>query len=193
MLSRVANLKIGPADDESSDVTPLINKKQLDRILAFIDKAKQQGCRILFGGSQLRGGLYDRGYYIQPTIIDQVTPDMEIAQEEIFGPVLIVFKVSSYDEAIKIHNFSQYGLSASLFTRDVNKAFSFFDDAEAGVCYVNAPTFGSEPHMPFGGVKKSGQGYREVGWAAIETYSELKTIYVDYSAKIQNVQFVSKD
>jgi aldehyde dehydrogenase (NAD+) len=107
--------------------------------------------------------------------------------------VLVVFQADSYDEAIKIHNSSPYGLSASLFTKDINKAMSFFDDAESGVCYINAPTFGSEPHMPFGGVKYSGRGYREVGWAAIEAYSEVKTLYVDYSAKIQNVQFVEKE
>jgi len=118
---------------------------------------------------------------------------MEIAREEIFGPVLTIFKAGSYENAINIHNSSSYGLSASIFTKDVNKAFSFFDDAEAGVCYINAPTFGGEPHMPFGGVKKSGLGYREAGWAAIEAFSEVRTLYVDYSAKIQNVQFESKE
>ncbi len=193
LVARTEALKVGPAYDESSDVTPLINKKQLERVLSFINRAKEEGCRIITGGQQLKGGVYDKGYYVQPTIIDNVTTDMEIAREEIFGPVLIVFKTDSYEDAIRIHNSSQYGLSASLFTKDVNRAFAFFDDAEAGVCYINAPTFGSEPHMPFGGVKKSGQGYREVGWAAIEAYSEVKTLYVDYSARIQNVQFVEKD
>jgi aldehyde dehydrogenase (NAD+) len=105
---------------------------------------------------------------------------------------LSVLKANSYEEACQIHNTSPYGLSASLFTKDVNRSFSFFDDVEAGVCYINAPTFGSEPHMPFGGVKQSGQGHREVGWAAIEAYSEVKTLYVDYSSRIQNVQFVNE-
>ena len=114
---------------------------------------------------------------------------MEITREEIFGPVLVVLKANSYENAVFLHNASPYGLSASLFTGNVNKAFSFFDDADAGVCYINAPTFDSEPHMPFGGLKSSGLGYREAGWAAIEAFSEVKTLYVDYSAKIQNVQF----
>jgi aldehyde dehydrogenase (NAD+) len=192
LLGRTKALKIGPAYEDTSDVTPLINKKQLDRTLGFIERAKRDGAKILAGGEQLRGGLYDNGYYVAPAIIDNVTLEMEIAQEEVFGPVLVVLKAGSYEEAIRMHNSSPYGLSASLFTKDVNKAMSFFDDAEAGVCYINAPTFGSEPHMPFGGVKHSGRGYREVGWAAIETYSEVKTLYIDYSARIQNVQFVDK-
>jgi aldehyde dehydrogenase (NAD+) len=128
-----------------------------------------------------------------PTVIDNVALDAQIALEEVFGPVLVVFKADSYEDAIAIHNSAPYGLAASLFTKDVNKAFGFFDDAQAGACYINGPTFGSEPHMPFGGVKNSGLGYREAGWAAIEAFSEVKTLYVDYSAKIQNVQFEKKD
>lgn len=192
LCDRTRLLKIGPAGDDSMDVTPLISKKQLDRVLGFIERAKKDGARMLMGGEQLQGGAYDKGYYVAPTIVDNATSAMEIAREEVFGPVLVVFKADSYDDAIRIHNSSPYGLTASLFTRDVNMAMSFFDDAEAGVCYINAPTFGSEAHMPFGGVKNSGKGYREVGWAAIEAYSEVKTLYIDYSAKIQNAQFVEK-
>lgn len=193
LLERTSKQKVGPGNNDTSDVTPLISKKQLERILGYIERARKEGAKILTGGEQLKGGMYDKGYYIAPTIIDNVTPDMEIACEEVFGPVLVVFKADSYEDAIRIHNSAPYGLSASLFTKDVNKAFSFFDDAEAGVCYINAPTFGSEPHMPFGGVKNSGLGYREAGWAAIEAFSEVKTLYVDYSATIQNVQFEKKD
>jgi len=188
LITRTSKLKVGPGSDDKSDVTPLISKKQLERVLGYIERSKKEGARILIGGEQLKGGVYDKGYYISPTIIDNVTPEMEIAREEVFGPVLVIFKAGSYEEAIKIHNASSYGLSASLFTKDVNKAFSFFDDVEAGVCYINAPTYGSEPHMPFGGLKNSGLGYREAGWAAIEAFSEVKTLYVDYSAKIQTVQ-----
>ena len=126
-------------------------------------------------------------------MIDNVTTEMEIAREEVFGPVLVVFKADSFEDALRIHNLAPYGLAASLFSKDVNDAFCFFDDVQAGVCYINGPTFGSEPHMPFGGVKASGLGYRESGWAAIEAFSEVKTLYVDYSAKIQNVQFEKKD
>ena len=190
VLERVGKFKIGPGSDDTSDVTPLISRRQLDRVLGYIERAQKAGGKIIAGGGQLSGGVYDRGYYIAPTIISDVSTDTEIAQEEVFGPVLVVFRAGSYEDAVKIHNASPYGLSASLFTKDVNKSFSFFDDAEAGVCYINAPTFGSEPHLPFGGVKGSGLGYREAGWAAIEAFSEVKTLYVDYSAKIQNVQFV---
>ena len=193
LLEKTSKQKVGPGNDDSSDITPLISKKQLDRVLGYIERAKGEGARILTGGKRLEGAVYDKGYYIAPTIIDNVTPEMEIAREEVFGPVLAIFRAISYENAIQIHNSSSYGLSASLFTKDVNKAFSFFDDAEAGVYYINAPTFGGEPHMPFGGVKKSGLGYREAGWAAIEAFSEVRALYVDYSAKIQNAQFESKE
>ncbi len=192
MIDLTSKQKVGPANDETSVVTPLINKKQLDRVLGCIERAKKEGANIILGGNQLKGDVFDKGHYVAPTIIDNVTPDMEIVREEVFGPVLSVLKADSYEEACRIHNTSPYGLSASLFTKDVNRSFSFFDDVEAGVCYINAPTFGSESHMPFGGVKQSGQGHREVGWAAIETYSEVKTLYVDYSSGIQNVQFVNE-
>ncbi len=192
MIDLTSKQKVGPANDDTCVVTPLINKKQLDRVLGYIVRAKKEGANIILGGEQLKGEVFDKGYYVAPTIIDNVTPDMEIVREEVFGPVLSVLKADSYEEACRIHNTSPYGLSASLFTKDVNRSFSFFDDIEAGVCYINAPTFGSEPHMPFGGVKQSGQGHREVGWAAIEAYSEVKTLYVDYSSKIQNVQFVNE-
>ena len=191
MIDLASKQKVGPANDETSVVTPLINKKQLDRVLGCIERAKKEGANIILGGNQLKGDVFDKGHYVAPTIIDNVTPDMEIVREEVFGPVLSVLKADSYEDACQIHNTSPYGLSASLFTKDVNRSFSFFDDVEAGVCYINAPTFGSEPHMPFGGVKQSGQGHREVGWAAIEAYSEVKTLYVDYSSRIQNVQFVN--
>ena len=188
LTERTSKLKIGPGSDDSSEVTPIISKKQFERILRYIDRAKKNGAKIIYGGEQLKGGVYDKGYYIKPTIINNVSVNMEIAQEEVFGPVLVVFKAESFEDAIKIHNYSKYGLSASLFTKDVNKSFSFFDEAEVGVYYINAPTYGGEAHLPFGGVKNSGLGYREVGWAGIEAFSEVKTIYVDYSAKIQTVQ-----
>lgn len=188
LLDLTAKQKVGPGSDDSSDITPLISKKQFERVLGYIERAQKEGAKILTGGKQLRGGIYNKGYYIAPTVIDNVTLDMEIAREEVFGPVLVVFKADSYEDAIRIHNAAHYGLSVSLFTKDVNNAFSFFDDVEAGVCYINAPTYGSEPHMPFGGVKNSGLGYREAGWATIEAFSEVRTLYVDYSAKIQTVQ-----
>lgn len=193
LCERTQKLKVGPGSDETSEVTSLISRKQLERVLGYIKRAKEQGAKVISGGEQLEGGVYDKGYYIAPTVLDKVTPEMEISREEVFGPVLVILKANSYEDAIRIHNDSPYGLSASLFTKDLNKAFSFFDDAETGVCYINAPTFGSEPHMPFGGLKDSGLGYREAGWAVVEAFSEVKTLYIDYSAKIQNVQFEKKD
>jgi alpha-ketoglutaric semialdehyde dehydrogenase len=192
LLEKTAKQKIGPGSDNSSDITPLISKKQMDRVLGYIKRARQQGAKILTGGQPLKGGIYDKGFYIAPTILENVSPEMEVVRDEVFGPVLVLFKAGSYEEAVSIHNTSPFALSASLFTRDVNKSFSFFDDAEAGVCYINAPTYGSEPHMPFGGLKNSGLGYREAGWAAIESFSEVRSLYVDYSATIQTVQEVKK-
>lgn len=193
LLDKTKSQKLGPGFDNKSDITPLISKKQFERVMGYIDRAKQHGAQLIYGGNRLTGGVYDQGYYISPAIFSNVTIDMEIANDEVFGPVLVLFKAESYQDAIDIHNSCPFGLSASLFTKDVNNSFSFFDDADAGVCYINAPTFGGEPHMPFGGVKISGLGYRESGWAAIEAFSETKTLYVDYSAKIQNVQFEKKD
>jgi len=188
LISATAKLKIGPGSDDASDVTPLIGKVQYERVLNWIEQAKKDGAKVIRGGEKLEGGVYDKGYYINPTIIIDAPPDSAIAQEEIFGPVLVVFRAQSFDEAVKIANNARYGLSASLFTKDLNKAFTFFDNIQTGVCYINAPTYGGEPHMPFGGVKDSGLGYREVGWAGVEAYSEVKSIYVDYSAKIQTIQ-----
>jgi aldehyde dehydrogenase (NAD+) len=193
LLDRTLKQKCGPGSGTDSDITPLISRKQMERVLGHIERAKKDGANIITGGDQLTGGEYDKGHYIAPTIMDNITPEMEIARDEVFGPVLVAFRADSYEDALRILNSSPYGLSSSLFTKDVNRAFSFFDSADSGVCYINAPTFGSEPHMPFGGVKESGLGYREAGWAAIEAFSEVKTLYVDYSAKIQNVQFVEDE
>lgn len=192
-LKKTSEQKIGPGSSELSDITPLISKKQLERVLWYIERAKKDGARIVVGGKQLKGGFYDKGYYLAPTVIDNVSPEMEIAREEVFGPVLVVFTAESFEDAVRIHNLAPYGLAASLFSKNVSDSFRFFDDIQAGVCYINGPTFGSEPHMPFGGVKASGLGYREAGWAAIEAFSEIKTLYVDYSDRIQNVQFEKKD
>lgn len=191
LLAKIASYKVGPAWEDTSDVTPLIHAHHCDRVMGFIERAKQAGATVQ-GGIRLQGGDYDSGYYISPAVVDGVSLTMEIVEEEVFGPVLVVIPIDSYEEAVRIHNQSQYGLSASLFTSDINRAMSFFDDIQTGVCYINAPTFGSELHLPFGGDKNSGRGHREVGWAAVEVYTEQKTLYIDYSNKIQNAQFVDK-
>ena len=189
LAAETKKLKVGPGEDESTDVCPVINEKQLNTIMRYVEIGKKEGAKLILGGNRLTHGVYSRGFYFEPTIFVDVRPDMVIAREEIFGPVLVVFKVNSFEEAIEVHNATEYGLSGSIFTRNVNRAMSAVDRMETGVCYVNAPTFGSEVHLPFGGVKKSGGGHREVGKAALEVFSDWKTIYVDYSGGVQNVQF----
>ncbi len=143
---------------------------------------------MVCGGEFLKGGDYDRGFFYKPTIFADVKPQMRIAQEEIFGPVLSVIKVKDFNEAIAVLNSTSYGLSSSIYTRDVNRAFKAIEQIEAGITYINAPTIGAECHLPFGGVKETGNGHREGGWTAYEIFSELKTVYVDYSGILQKAQ-----
>jgi len=193
LLAETKKLKVGPGNDPSTDVCPLINKGQLENALSFVEKGKAQGAKLLHGGGRLTDGVHAKGHFMEPAIFVDVKPDMEIAREEIFGPVLPVIKVGSLDEALAVHNDSRYGLSASIFTKDIRKAMKAVDALESGVCYVNGPTFGSEVHLPFGGVKMSGNGHREVGRAVLDTFSETKTIYIDYSGEIQNAQFTKNN
>lgn len=189
LVAETKKLKVGPGEDESTNVCPIINQNQLDKIMHYVEIGKKEGARLILGGDRLTQGVYSRGFYFEPTIFVDVRPDMTIAKEEIFGPVLAVLKVNSFEQAINVHNATKYGLSASVFTKDVARAMLAIDNMEAGVCYVNAPTFGAEVHLPFGGVKESGIGHREVGKAALDVFSEWKTIYIDYSGGVQNVQF----
>jgi len=189
LVEETKKLKVGPPEDESTIIGPVNNEEQLNKIIRYVEIGLQEGARLVLGGRRLTDGIYSKGLYFEPTIFVDVRPGMRIAREEIFGPVLAVMRAESFEEAIEVHNSTNYGLSASVFTRDVNRAMEALDRMEAGVCYVNAPTFGSEVHLPFGGMKDSGAGHREVGFAAIETFSELKTIYIDYSGGVQNIQF----
>jgi aldehyde dehydrogenase (NAD+) len=130
----------------------------------------------------------DDGFFLEPTIFTDVTPEMRIAKEEIFGPVLSVLKIGSYEEAIDVANNTKYGLSSSIYTNNVARAFRAMHDIEAGITYINGPTIGAEAHMPFGGVKQTGNGHREGGWEVFDFYTETKTVYVDYSGKLQKAQ-----
>jgi len=180
-------------ETKNMEVTcPIINKRQFDSIISYIDVAKKEGARLICGGHALTTGRFSRGYFIQPTIFDNVDINSRLAQEEVFGPVLAVFKISSLAEAIEKINSTNYGLTASIFTSDVNSAMAALEGIEAGCCYVNAPTFGSEPHLPFGGLKDSGNGNREPGTQALDVFSEWKTIYIDYSGISQNSQYRTK-
>jgi acyl-CoA reductase-like NAD-dependent aldehyde dehydrogenase len=143
---------------------------------------------MLCGGDYATDGDLVKGYFYKPTIFVNVTPDMRIAKEEIFGPVVVIIKVKTFEEAISVLNDTAYGLSSSIYTNDVNRAFRAMRDIEAGITYINGPTIGAEAHLPFGGVKDTGNGHREGGWTVYEIFSEWKTIYVDFSGKLQRAQ-----
>lgn len=189
LLIAAAALIIGPGTDADTQVCPLINKKQLERVVSYVEIGQFEGAEIIAGGHVLNEGACARGLYHEPTIFWNVKPDMRIAREEIFGPVVSAITCKNVEDGIRLMNDSPYGLTASVFTRDVNMAMRAVDAIRAGVVYVNAPTFGSEVHLPFGGFGKSGNGHREAGMGGMDVFSEWKTIYVDYSGKWQNAQF----
>ena len=188
LIKRLERLRLGNGLDPASEVGPVINQKQCDKILSYIQVGKDEGAKLETGGERYTDGACKNGFFIRPTIFSNVTPEMRIAREEIFGPVLAVIKVKSLDEAIRVLNGTKYGLSSSLYSRDVNAAFRAIRDIEAGITYINGPTIGAEAHMPFGGVKETGNGHREGGWPVFEFFTEIKTVFVDYSGKLQRAQ-----
>jgi aldehyde dehydrogenase (NAD+) len=188
LMARSRQLKIGDGLDESIDMGPLINQAARDKVLNYISIGKQEGARLLIGGGIHETGACAKGYFFQPTIFDRVTSKMRIAQEEIFGPVLSVIEIGSFDEAISVLNDSRYGLSSSIYTRDVSRACRAMRDIQAGITYINGPTIGAEVHLPFGGVKDTGNGHREAGTTVYDIFSEWKSVYIDYSGKLQKAQ-----
>ncbi len=193
LLKQAKELKIGNGLDESNQVGPAVSEDQLKTDLYYIDVAKNEDkSKLVFGGKRLTGGDYDKGYFVEPTIFTEVTPKMRLAQEEVFGPVLAVLKVSSFEEAIEVLNDTEFGLSSSIYTENVNLAFKAIQDIEAGITYVNGPTIGAEVHLPFGGVKGTGNGHREAGWTVLDFYTEWKSVYVEYSGKLQRAQIDNK-
>jgi acyl-CoA reductase-like NAD-dependent aldehyde dehydrogenase len=188
LVARAEKIKIGDGLDEEVEMGPVINQAAREKVLKYIDIGKQEGARLLMGGSVYAAGSCANGYFFQPTIFDQVTPNMRIAQEEIFGPVLAIIKIKNFEEAIDVLNGTAYGLSSSIYTRDVGRAFRAMRDIEAGITYVNGPTIGAEVHLPFGGVKDTGNGHREAGTTVYDIFTEWKSIYVDYSGKLQKAQ-----
>jgi acyl-CoA reductase-like NAD-dependent aldehyde dehydrogenase len=184
-LTEGANaLVVGDGLDPKTDVGPIINAKQLDRVHSYTGIGVEEGAELVTGGEKLGTPAQD-GYFYSPTIFDHATPDMRIAQEEIFGPTVTVIRVDGYEEAISVANGTRYGLSAAVYTQDTGRALRAVRDLEAGLVYLNAPTIGSEIHLPFGGVKDTGNGHRESGLAAIEQFTELKTVFLDYSGGLQ--------
>ena len=188
LVARARQLKIGDGLDESTDMGPLINQAACDKVLNYISIGKQEGARSLIGGGIHETGVCARGYFFQPTIFDRVASKMRIAQEEIFGPVLSIIEVGSFEEAITVLNDSPYGLSSSIYTRDVSRACRAIRDIQAGITYINGPTIGAEVHLPFGGVKDTGNGHREAGTTVYDIFSEWKSVYIDYSGKLQKAQ-----
>jgi aldehyde dehydrogenase (NAD+) len=185
---RTRALKIGDGLDAGTDVGPVVNETQLQIVMKYVEIGKKEGARLALGGHRAQSGDLARGWFHEPTIFADVDAKMTIAQEEIFGPVVAVIPFSSFDEAIGIANGVKYGLSASIYTRNVNQAYRAMRDLETGIVYVNAPTIGAEIQLPFGGRKGTGNGHREAGTAAIDFYSEWKTLYVDYSDRLQRAQ-----
>jgi aldehyde dehydrogenase (NAD+) len=167
---------------------PLVSEAQLETVTKYVGIGQSEGARLACGGRRLSDGAFARGFFHQPTIFADVAPAMRIAQEEIFGPVVSVIPCQSLDEAVAIANGVEYGLSASVYTQDVNRAFSAMRDVYTGIFYVNAPTIGAEVHLPFGGTKSTGNGHREAGSAALDVFSEWKSVYVDFSGRLQRAQ-----
>src|SRR5918999_5831613 len=188
LVARIEKIKIGDGLNESVEIGPLINQAARDKVEAYMEIGRQEGAGVLIGGSVYSTGACANGFFFQPTLLDRVMPSMRVAQEEIFGPVVSVIEVRDFDEAIAVLNSSRYGLSSSIYTTDVNRAFRAMRDIEAGITYVNGPTIGAEVHLPFGGVKDTGNGHREAGTTVYDIFSEWKSIYVDYSGKLQKAQ-----
>ena len=179
--ARVNALVVGNGLDPATDVGPSVDQTQLDTVLNYIGIGQDEGAKLVTGGLRLADDAYDCGYFVQPTIFDRVTSNMRIAQEEIFGPVLSVLRVPDAASALLAANAVRYGLAAAIYTQDVSKAFKLVDKLEAGIIHVNSPTVGGEAHIPFGGMKETGVGLREMGREAINFFTELKVVYLDYT------------
>lgn len=191
LLAKAKALRIGDGLLPETDIGPVINKAQLEKIERYVRIGKEEGATLLTGGNRIDPGL--PGYFFEPTIFTDVRPDMRIAQEEIFGPVLGILTVTGLEEAIEVANNARYGLSSAIYTGNVGNAFRAIEKIEAGITYVNAPTIGAEVHLPFGGVKGTGNGFREAGTEAVKEFSEVKAAYIDYSGRLQKAQIDSED
>ena len=185
------DLALGYGNNDNVDMGPLINAAALEKVTRYVEIGQDEGATLAFGGQRATGGALDSGFFFEPTLFTDVEPDMRVAQEEIFGPVLSVFRVDSYQEAIDLANNTDYGLSSSIYTQDVQQSFHAMRELEAGITYINGPTIGAEAHMPFGGLKGTGNGHRDGGWTAFDVWTEHKTVYVDYSGELQKAQMDS--
>jgi alpha-ketoglutaric semialdehyde dehydrogenase len=188
LIARTKTLKLGDGLKAKTDVGPLINESQRTKVDNYVQIGKNEGAKLLIGGKHATGKDCKNGSFYQPTLFADVAPKMRIAQEEIFGPVLAIIPCNSFEQAVEIVNDSKFGLSSAIYTRDVNRAFKAMETLDTGITYINASTIGAEIQLPFGGTKGTGNGHREAGTAALEIFSEWKSVYVDYSGKLQKAQ-----
>ena len=179
LVEAAKKLKVGTGDTD--DYGPVINEEQMRTMLASVARARQSGAAVLTGGERLSGGQYGDGYFVAPTIIEHVGPNDEITRSELFGPITCLYRVRDFEEAVTLANDSPFGLTASIHTQNINRAMTFIGRIQAGVAVVNGGTYGSEPHMPFGGLRNSGNGWREAGTQALDVYSDLKTVYINHN------------
>jgi acyl-CoA reductase-like NAD-dependent aldehyde dehydrogenase len=188
LVAAAESMRLGPGWEDDTDVGPVINERALEKIHSYTEIGREEGARLLTGGEVATGDGLDEGHYYRQTIFGDVEAQMRIDQEEIFGPTTALIRVRDFDEAVRVSNGIRFGLSSAIFTRDVNKAFRAMRDLVAGITYINAGTIGAEVHLPFGGVKDTGNGHREAGQAALDVFTEWKSIYVDYSGRLQKAQ-----
>ncbi|HEY6187156.1 MAG TPA: aldehyde dehydrogenase family protein [Pyrinomonadaceae bacterium] len=183
IVARAQSMRIGPGDDPQTEMGPSVDESQFKTVLSYIEIGREDGAQLACGGERATGDSLDKGYFVRPAVFDHVTPDMRIAREEVFGPVLSVLRVRDFEEAMMVANDSEYGLSSSIFTNDAARIFRFVDEIETGMTHINSPTTGGEAHIPFGGIKGTGIGDREQGSTALDFYTELKVVYVDYTGR----------
>ena len=190
LVAQARELKVGYGLDETVQVGPLVNRKALEKVEYYVEVGRQEGVEVVLGGQ--RSSL-EKGFFYEPTLFSGVTPDMRVAQEEIFGPVLSIIEVGSFEEAVEVNNNSAFGLSSSIFTENVNAAFRAIRDLTTGIVYINHGTTGAEIQFPFGGTRGTGNGMREAGQTALDTFTEWKSVYVDYSGRLQRAQIDNAD
>ena len=183
VAERAQSMRIGDGMDPQTEMGPSVDENQFKTVLEYLNIGREDGATLVCGGNRATGNGLDKGYFVQPTVFDHVTPDMRIAREEIFGPVLSVMRVNNFEEAMTVANDTEFGLSSSIFTNDVVRMFRFVDEIETGMTHINSPTTGGEAHIPFGGIKGTGIGEREQGSTALDFYTELKVVYVDYTGR----------
>jgi alpha-ketoglutaric semialdehyde dehydrogenase len=193
LVERVRALRLGDGLNDDTDVGPMIKEDALQNTEDYVRIAREAGDEVLTGGKRAEGNGLDNGWFFEPTILAGVRPGSRLACEEIFGPVLSVLRFSDLEEAIRINNEVEYGLSSAIYTEDVRNTFVAMTELDNGITYVNAPTIGAEAHLPFGGVKQTGNGHREGGWEVYDFYTETKVVYVDYSGRLQRAQIDTYD